>query len=755
MAPLRTFLALCIAAGAASAAEPSRMVPAKGLEAYLEFDGLDAHAGAWNASAAHAMLDTTPAGAMIADLTRQVAARQLRNLRRAKIRGEDVEVLVRHVARFGYVVASHGHGENRASITVVLPGAGRKESRERFERLFRSFLESKNAATVRLRGREVFQVMSERPGSPVETHDPSLSWWFERDDLLILVSAPRDHLEAVLDAIEGKAPNATNHAGRLAAIAEGKAVPGFEPDGLFFIEPGKNGAFRNSLKDTFDGPFAGMNLAGGRRSDPVGGLLRAAEGLGITQQPRDFLPPLPALPAEPPPPAPPSFDPSRETFRVPPLPPEAARIPQSDRSGLPPLPDLPPRLPPLPDLPQPDKAPENPGAALALEGITRVIGRWGFHGRAMLTVVRLEAPTPRKGLLACLDARPFRKDAVPPIPRGATSFAHVALDPAKVYEEAVTLLKTLAPEMGEAVAQVEAGLKAATGPRASDDLLKHLGPIWSLVAMTDPGRDDHADPVLLATVRDPVAFAKAIDTVAARMNTTFRDREARADDSNRKKEDDLPLLALERLPAPERGYRLTSPSRLVSWFADWALEPTILVGKTSVALALHARVARAALAVEPNPAQSWTPAGETLAALDALPHDLIMLLHRDVDGSPWPTWFADFPAMVQTMSNTVADLDRPDGAAGSDVLGLLGLPQPGGFRVRIDPTKVPKRDQIKAHLFPSITAAALDERGIRLIRREAWPLACPVPEFGINETIKWSSKGFKKDLKFKATFRWD
>src|SRR3954452_7689161 len=104
MAPFRTLLALALglASTVVSAAEPSRKVPARGLEAYVEFDGIDAHVAAWNKTAAHAVLEETPAGAMIADLIGQVADRQLRRIPATKLRGEDVQALVHHLAGVGF-----------------------------------------------------------------------------------------------------------------------------------------------------------------------------------------------------------------------------------------------------------------------------------------------------------------------------------------------------------------------------------------------------------------------------------------------------------------------------------------------------------------------------------------------------------------------------------------------------------------------------------------------------------------------------
>ena len=53
------------------AAPPARHVPRQDLLAYLEFDGLDAHADAWRASAAYKLLSDTKLGPLLEDLALQ------------------------------------------------------------------------------------------------------------------------------------------------------------------------------------------------------------------------------------------------------------------------------------------------------------------------------------------------------------------------------------------------------------------------------------------------------------------------------------------------------------------------------------------------------------------------------------------------------------------------------------------------------------------------------------------------------------
>jgi hypothetical protein len=54
----------------------------------------------------------------------------------------------------------------------------------------------------------------------------------------------------------------------------------------------------------------------------------------------------------------------------------------------------------------------------------------------------------------------------------------------------------------------------------------------------------------------------------------------------------------------------------------------------------------------------------------------------------------------------------------------------------------------RRNLFPSVLAATVDDRGFRLIGREAFPLACIGGKASFKSTGTWtSSKGFVQDVK--------
>ncbi len=146
--------------------------------------------------------------------------------------------------------------------------------------------------------------------------------------------------------------------------------------------------------------------------------------------------------------------------------------------------------------------------------------------------------------------------------------------------------------MGDELGQIERAIREATGLKLREDLLSHLGPTWSVfpVPSADRGHDDRDKVdwtayVLLASVKDPEAFGKLLDSLATRVNQSLRDAEKANDkEGPGNKEPEPAMLMLERLPAPDRGFRLTSPARLVFWLND-ELQPTILVGKSYVAFA--------------------------------------------------------------------------------------------------------------------------------------------------------------------------
>ncbi len=748
--PLWALFLLTVCTNAAVADAP-RAVPAKGLSAYIEYDGLDTHADAWQATAAYAMLEKTPAGKLTAEVARQVADRYLKGVLGPKLVGADLLALQRDVIGSGVSIGFYYDETPSASFVAVFRGLGRKESRERVGVATRlaARLRTKTAVelfeTTQVRGRDVNRVNDlvaakpegDEPGQAAPL-DLALVWWFEGDDVIVVSgptttdsSLPR-RVREVMDTVEGEASSVAIHPARAAAVVEGKEIQRFEPNGLFFVEASEfRGLFDSVAKVITDAnePLKAVELPAGKymRDDiqyfPSGPDVPGAATQAATQRAR-----LKALEAESPPPG--------EEKPVAAFEASASAAPRRDpevaKTAM-----VPARSPEVKNKKtKKTKADFSLSKTMGLNGITRVVGRWGFQGKALLTDVRVEAPAPRSGLLALLDQTVFSKSKLPPIPHDSGAFLVGSCDPVKAYEAGLAMfLGDIAPGMqADDVSHiVDLGVFQMTGQRLREDILGHFGPTWCLYA--EPRRDDKKSdrrmPTLMVEVDDAKAFGKVLDALVKRANAFLR---AAQKDDEGKVVDGRPSFALEALPKPDRGYRLISPAGIISWLGE-GQQPTILIGASYIAVAVSPAQARAALEAVSRPRETWEPSGEVRNTFDCLPEGLTSLTVGDPRDSSWPETLVVLPKLVQHIASAfeVVENDHPKATVGSKVLGMLGVPQAGGLRLQIDPASVPKADALQAQLFPSVLATAIDDRGVRFICREAFPLACVAPE------LHWSA----------------
>ncbi len=401
------------------------------------------------------MLSGTPAGAMMTEIARQVTDRLLKMAAAGKLSGADLVGLQDHLVQEGFAIGLHQHGDDIYSWTIVLNGAGRKGSRERFEGLLQFLCApappGKPPTPTPVRGRDVYQ-MKESVGAnqdafpnafgapagrdvapPAEV--PRLAWWFEKDDLVLMevlldrfavmqdpekgkrhAELHAGQLTAILDVLEGKMPNVTSHPAYVAATAEGTDIKGFESDGLFFIDAGKDGGlFRDVLERRsvsplstlgipmvdLDGPvpFGTPPVLPPGVSSPIGPLSPAGTPAPGTL-PQPYAPAtapqdaaVPTAPAVPPdntvrpspafvPPGPSAYGPAGQRPKA--NEPVVAPAQGKPRVSQPQAAVLGAAKPKVAD----------PVKLLGLDGFRGIVGRWGFQGKALLTDVRIEAPAP-------------------------------------------------------------------------------------------------------------------------------------------------------------------------------------------------------------------------------------------------------------------------------------------------------------------------------------------------------------------------
>ena len=112
----------------------ARHVPRKDLLAYLEFDGLDAHADAWRASAAYKLLNDTKLGSVLEDLALQgIELIQETTPPEQRVTGAEVVGLLKHIARNGFAVGVSRKGPEHVRFVAVLRHGDRPEFKRLLE----------------------------------------------------------------------------------------------------------------------------------------------------------------------------------------------------------------------------------------------------------------------------------------------------------------------------------------------------------------------------------------------------------------------------------------------------------------------------------------------------------------------------------------------------------------------------------------------------------------------------------------------
>ncbi len=299
-----------IVAAPARPAEPDRSprscIPAKGLLAYVEYDGLDAHTRAWQATAAHDLLVEDP-GRVHGDSTsiKQLTGDWLQ---------EDLAVLatVPEVMTIAEVMVLKGFAcgivedEAASHCMLVLKDIGRAEYLKRLAHVRDVFNASPSVLFAEIermsvRGRTIYRL----DGDPV-------SVWCEGNDLVLVCTLPsfsahaanaqagdvqllrahKRHIGNVLNCVEGKQLGASRHPAYLSARAEGKDLKGFEPSGLWFVDTARrygvirpSGGWRWSSSSNRDTPGGPREVPGGPAENGqvnAGGDERRRRGRGVS-----------------------------------------------------------------------------------------------------------------------------------------------------------------------------------------------------------------------------------------------------------------------------------------------------------------------------------------------------------------------------------------------------------------------------------------------------------------------------------------
>ncbi len=259
-------------------------MPQQDLFLLLEYDGLDAHADAWHASAAYKLLTETKLGALLEDLTGQGIAMALESAGPQRlVTSAEIVDLVKHAARRGFVVGAWGKESAKRKVVMVARGGDRPEVRRLLEAAEGKKPGEGNPAPIQKAGRTIHFLDKDRV------------WWFEKGDLI-----STDDPDVVLAVLDGKAPSAKDHPLRAALF---QSEDGFQPVTVGFLDLTALPQLPpEAIRLGFDG-VKRIELQWGFQDDALRTVLRAIAPaprrgvLALLDQPTFGIKSLPSLPA--------------------------------------------------------------------------------------------------------------------------------------------------------------------------------------------------------------------------------------------------------------------------------------------------------------------------------------------------------------------------------------------------------------------------------------------------------------------------
>ena len=318
------------------------------------------------------------------------------------------------------------------------------------------------------------------------------------------------------------------------------------------------------------------------------------------------------------------------------------------------------------------------------------------------SIVGVVAPAPRTGIPALIDQPSIDARHLPPLPSGLAGFTVFSLDLARLYDQIFASMRAIEPTVSRIVDQAQQAVDEAVGMKLRDEFLAHLGSrfAWYTVptkvnAATNPlagfaqGMVFVPKTAIVVEVKDHEAVARAIDTLAQRVNRLMRSLAGEIAWGG--------VGEFKRLKGEENGRTLSLPASILPMAAG--LRPTLLLGRKELVLATSPAMARLARDRHGRPEDGGLPPGDPLGeVLKQLPDRLVFVLVNDLRQSMVPEMLVSLPNLMEY-------------AVTRSVLGLpiFYLPIPAGMGFAgpsVDPQSDPEQTGDGPRVDPGARCAA-------------------------------------------------
>jgi hypothetical protein len=314
---------------------------------------------------------------------------------------------------------------------------------------------------------------------------------------------------------------------------------------------------------------------------------------------------------------------------------------------------------------------------LGLNGLRSLILYSGFAGEAERGLVELEMRGPRKGLLGLFRGKNFKLADVPALPTDVVSWSMTSVDLATFYDvilqavEAVTAV--VSPDSVPLVKGFSTLVNVALGLDLRKDLLEALGD--QIVGYTSPSEGPLTmGQVVLIKVKDAEKVKESVEQMVKA----------------------IARLVGGNLMFKKRTYHGVEVRELRIKQQGFFFVPTYAITKDWLCIAMFPQPVHGFIARSNGELTGWKPSPKVRAMFDELPKEAVSISYSD---------------------------PRPS------IKQLLSLaPTIGGLVTSFNPETtfeigtIPNAQDATQHLFPNVSVATADDKGVRLESRTSLPL---------------------------------
>ena len=150
---------------------------------------------------------------------------------------------------------------------------------------------------------------------------------------------------------------------------------------------------------------------------------------------------------------------------------------------------------------------------LGLNGLKRIIATSGFDGKDWGTMLFVDAPEPRTGLLKMANGKPIGEQVLSLVPKGATMAGVGQADFSTLLPTIRETLRDVQPQAADQVDEMLKALADQSGVDIEKDLIGSLGPDWAYFVDPMAGGQGLAGLTIVNRLKDPERFEKSLSKI--------------------------------------------------------------------------------------------------------------------------------------------------------------------------------------------------------------------------------------------------